>query len=94
MKGGLYGNGQYKREVAAVTFIADSEEILAASGDGSVRLHRASSDYDVMLFTGAKGYQYTVAVTADGQTLLAAGSDGILRLWLGRDSPPERSLAP
>jgi WD40 repeat protein len=94
MKGGIYGNGQYKREVAAVTFIADSEEILAASGDGSVRLHRVSSDNEVMSFTGARGYQYSVAVTADGQTLLAAGSDGILRVWLGRDSRVKHSLAP
>lgn len=94
MKGGVYGNGTYKREVAAVTFIADSEEILAASGDGSVRLHRASSDNDVMSFTGAKGYQYAVAASADGQTLLAAGSDGILRVWTGRESRVKHTLAP
>lgn len=94
MKGGYYGRGQYKREVAAVTFVADSEEILAVSGDGSVRLHRDCSDNEVLSFTGAKGYQYTVAVTADGQTLLAAGSDGILRLWLGRDSRVKHELPP
>ena len=43
---------------------------------------------------GAKGYQYAVAVAADGQTLLAAGSDGILRVWSGRDSRVKHSLAP
>ena len=47
-----------------------------------------------MSFTGAKGYQYAVAVTADGHTLLAAGSDGILRLWFGRDPRVKHSLAP
>lgn len=94
MKGGIYGNGNYKREVASVAFIADSEEILAASGDGSVRLHRASSDNEIMSLTGFKGYQYTVAVSADGQTLLAAGSDGILRVWLGRDGRIRYSFTP
>jgi WD40 repeat protein len=94
MKGGVYGNGVYKREVAAVRFIADSEEILAASGDGSVRLHRASSENEIMSFTGAKGYQYAVAVSADGHTLLAAGSDGVLRVWLGRDGRVKHALSP
>jgi hypothetical protein len=47
-----------------------------------------------MTFAGAKGYQYTVAVTADGQTVLAAGDDGILRIWLGRDSRVKHALAP
>src|SRR5262249_56249885 len=94
MKGGIYGNGVYKREVAAVAFVADSEEIVAASGDGSVRLHRASSDNDVMTFTGAKAYQYAVAASLDGQTILAAGSDGILRFWLGRDGRVKHALAP
>jgi WD40 repeat protein len=91
MKGGVYGNGHYKREVAAAAFIGDSEEILAASGDGSVRLHRASSDNVIMSFTGAKGYQYAIA---DGQTLLAAGSDGVLRLWFGRDPRMKQSWTP
>jgi WD40 repeat protein len=94
MKGGIYGNGTYKREIAAVTFVGDSEEILAASGDGSVRLHRASSDNDVMTFTGATGYQYAVAVSADGQSVIAAGSDGVLRLWSGRDSRVKHSMLP
>ena len=48
----------------------------------------------VMSFTGASGYQYAVAVTADGHTLLAAGSDGVLRLWFGRDPRVKHSLAP
>ncbi len=56
--------------------------------------HRASSDNEVMSFAGAIGYQYAVAVSADGQTLLAAGSDGILRVWTGREPRVNHALAP
>jgi WD40 repeat protein len=94
MKGGIYDNGRYKREVTAVSFIGDSEEILAASGDGTVRLHRVSSDNDVLKFNGAKGYQYAVAVTPNGRVVIAAGSDGVLRVWSGHDQKPKQVFAP
>ena len=47
-----------------------------------------------MSFLGAKGYQYSVAVSADGQTVIAAGSDGVLRIWLGRVASVKHSLTP
>lgn len=94
MKGGVYGNGLYKREVTAVTFIGASEEILAVSGDGTVRLHRVSSENEILKFADAKSYQYAVAVTPDGQTVIAAGSDGVLRVWSGHDQRPRQTFAP
>jgi len=94
MKGGVFDNGRYKREVTSVSFIGDSEEILAASGDGTVRLHRVSSDNDIMKFAGVTGYQYAVAATPSGQVVLAAGSDGILRVWSGHDQKPKHTFAP
>lgn len=94
MKGTTYQIGTYKREVTAVSFVGSSEQILAASGDGTVRLHRTSSDNDVLTFSGAKGYQYSAAVTPDGQAVIASGADGTLRLWSGQDPKPRQSFAP
>lgn len=94
MKGTTYRIGAYKRDVTAVAFIGDSEQILAASGDGTVRLHRTTSESDILTYTGSKGYQHSVAVTPDGRTAIATGSDGIIRVWSGHEAQPKRTLAP
>lgn len=94
LKGGVYGNGTYKRDVTSVSFIGDSEEILAASGDGTVRLHRTNSENDIMTLTGSKVYQFSVAVTPDGQTMIAGGGDGVLRIWTGHEQRPKHTIAP
>lgn len=94
MKGTTYQIGPYKGEVAAATFIGDSEQIFAASGDGTVRLHRASSESDVLTYKESSGYQYAVACSSDGSALLAGGEDGILRQWKRREPTPVRVYAP
>jgi WD40 repeat protein len=94
MKGTTYRIGPYKREITSVTFIGDSEQILAASGDGTVRLHRTPSENDILTFASVKGYQHAVAATPDGQTVIATGSDGIVRIWSGHEREPKRVLVP
>lgn len=92
MKGTTYRIGSYKGEVTNVAFIGASEQILAASGDGTVRLHRTTSENDILTFAGSKGYQYAVAATPDGRVLLSGGADGVLRLWSGQTSQLKQSL--
>ncbi len=94
MKGSTYRIGAYKREVTAAAFIGDSEQILAASGDGTVRLHRTTSDGDILTFAGSKGYQFSVAATPDGKYVMATGSDGTLRIWSGHEQQPKQTLSP
>jgi hypothetical protein len=59
-----------------------------------VRLHRTTSDNDILVFTGAKDFQYAVATTPDGQTILAGGADSILRRWSGQERAVKASFAP
>jgi WD40 repeat protein len=94
MKGTTYRIGPYKRDITAVSFIGESEQILAASGDGTVRLHRTLSENDILTFAGTKGYQHAVAATPDGQTLIATSSDGTIRIWSGHEREPKRILLP
>ncbi|MDB5391765.1 MAG: Planctomycete cytochrome [Planctomycetaceae bacterium] len=94
MKGTTYRIGAYKREVTSVAFIGESEQILAACGDGTVRLHRTTSESDILTYAGSKGYQFSVAVTPDGRSVLATGSDGTLRIWTGHEQQPKQSFAP
>jgi WD40 repeat protein len=92
MKGGSYTNRNYKGAVTAVSFIGDSEEIIAASGDGTVRLHRSPSENEVLTYEGSKGFQYSAVATPDGRWVIGAGADGSLRVWTGYDQHVVRSL--
>ncbi len=94
MKGTTYQISAYKRDITAVAFIGDSEQILAASGDGTVHLHRTTSDNDILTFAGSKGYQHSVAATPDGRSVIAAGSDGTLRVWSGHVPQPKQTFVP
>lgn len=90
LKGTTYRVGPYLRDVTALAFVGASEQILAASGDGTVRLHRTSSDNDILTYAGTQGYQHTVAATADGRVILAAGRDGRVRVWSGLQPTPRQ----
>jgi WD40 repeat protein len=94
MKGSTYQIGAYNRDITAVAFIGDSEQILAASGDGTVRLHRTTSENDILTFSGSKSYQHSVAATPDGRSVIAGGSDGTLRVWSGHEKQPKQSFTP
>jgi WD40 repeat protein len=94
LKGNTYQIGPYRREVTSAQFIGDSEQILAASGDGTVRLHRITLDQDILTYSGSKGYQYSASATPDGQTLIAGGFDGILRRWVGQNRELKQSFPP
>jgi WD40 repeat protein len=94
MKGTMYQLGSYKGEVTSAAFIGTSEQIVATSGDGTVRLHRASSENEFQVFAGSKGYQYAACATPDGQTILAGGADGVLRWWNNQGRELKKSFEP
>jgi len=90
MKGTTYRIGPYRRDVTSVTFVGKSEQILAASGDGTVRLHRTPSENDILTFAGSEGYQLAVAATPDGRVVVSSGSDGTVRIWSGHQQQPRQ----
>jgi WD40 repeat protein len=87
----------YKKEVTSVRFIGLTGELLIASGDEQVR--RLKEDLGVLRDyrgerTPVKNFISTTAITPDGQTILAGGSDSVLRAWNVADGKALFTLAP
>ncbi len=85
LRGDTYQLGDYKGEVTSISFIGDTEHLLASAGDHTVRLHRTSSDRDVRAFReGATTFMHAAVATSDGRLIIAGGRDSILHIWNGQ----------
>jgi hypothetical protein len=84
----------YRREVTAISFIGDSEILLGASGDKTLRLHHARSPQGLRTFEGQFTFLYCAAATADGKWVVAGGHDGVLRVWNGENGYLKASFPP
>jgi hypothetical protein len=93
------GTGEFGPEFAtsgrtarAVAVASDIGPVVAVFGDGSVRRYDPGSGSSDMM--GAGPGIDLVAVTQDGETVIAAKTDGVLsRLDLSRTEPPDDSRA-
>lgn len=92
MKGTTYQIGPYKGEVTSAAFIGPSEQILACSGDGTVRLHRSSSENDILTYVtgkqppeGGTPAGGTPAAVRNYQYSVAASPDGQVLVAGGSD---------
>lgn len=73
----LYGHTEV---VNSVRFHADSNRIVSASNDGSVRLWNRATLEELHSFRGHDGWVNAVAFSPDGQFVASAGTDGTIRL--------------
>ena len=70
----------FKREVTSVRFVGVGGEMLAAAADPRLRLIKEDGG-TAKDFSGSKGFIFSAATTADGQTVLGGGQDSVLRIW-------------
>ena len=81
----------FEKEITSISFVETGDDLLTSSGDGLVRLGERH-------FRGAQDFLYTSASSADGQTIIAGGQDGVLRVWhadgtlLQTLGPPDDSI--
>jgi len=68
-------------EVTSVHYVGYSDVVLLTTGDGTARLVRDTGGTVRDLDTAGKCFLYAAAVTPDGQTAIAGGEDGTLRVW-------------
>jgi WD40 repeat protein len=90
----------FDKEVTSVRFVGDTDQFLAAAGDGKLRLLKPDGG-EVRAFAGSAGFVYATAATRDGTVVIAGGEDGVLRVWECATSklvstfpPPENKPAP
>jgi WD40 repeat protein len=68
-------------EVTSVHYVGYSDTVLLTIGDGTAREVRDTGGTIRELDTAGKCFLYAAAVTPDGQTAVAGGEDGMLRVW-------------
>jgi WD40 repeat protein len=77
--GHVRGRFAVEREGAAVAFAADGRALAVASEAGPVALFDAATAQPLRMLRGARGP--VRALTFVGESLIAAGDDGVLRSW-------------
>ncbi len=71
----------HDKPVYAVAFTPDGRTLLAASGDGSVRLWDPAARREVRRWHSHHDGALALGLTADGATLATGGRDGLVRFW-------------
>lgn len=94
LRGDTYRVGEYRRAITSLSFVGDTEHLLASSGDRTIRLHRASSVNDVRSFLNGKSYYHAAVITSDGKWVVGGGQDGVLHLWNGENGYRQYSFDP
>ena len=63
--------------------MAESENVVAASGDKQVKIKKTNDGGDGASLEGATDFMYSVDVNANGQLVVGGGHDSVVRLWKG-----------
>ncbi len=80
----------FQKEVSRVRFLGDTAELVACSGDQSIRCWNVETGNFVRRLDGATDFLHALAVSPDGTVLAAGGEGGAVWLWVGgaRSSRP------
>ena len=71
--------------VSGLAFVANGQQVIAASADGAIRGYQVESGQGV--FTAGHGVPIRALAIADDQSFATGGADGTLRLWQAGGAP-------
>jgi WD40 repeat protein len=74
----------FGKEVTSVHYLGDADQILATSGDATVRVLTDTGN-NVRQLPGASDFMDCAAASFDGKLAIAGGQDGVLRVWNAAD---------
>jgi WD40 repeat protein len=71
--------------VTSLAFVGATPQVLASSGDKTVRLVNTDNGKMDKNYAGSKDFMYSAASSADGRLALSGGQDSTLFIWLVSD---------
>jgi WD40 repeat protein len=83
----------FAKEVDAVRYLGLSDQAVAASGDGQIRIVNEAGAA-VKSIPGPRDFFHAAAVTPDGNLLAVGGESGVLWLWREPFTAPPLSFGP
>ncbi len=79
------GPDPLSKEVTAITYLGETDQLLASCGDGTLRLIKENGE-TIRNFEGSSGYLQAAVATPDRRLVLTGGHDGVLRVWQTENS--------
>ena len=70
------------KEVTSISFVGDTDQIMASCGDGRVRIVK-SDGADVRAWPADADFVLCAAASADGSIIVSGGQDGFFKVWNG-----------
>ncbi len=83
----------YGKQVTSVDYIGVTDNLISSGGDKGVKYHTASNGRNYRSFSGNNDFVYVALSTGDEGLVLAAGEDGVVRVWNGKDGKLLASFA-
>ena len=74
----------FGKQVTRLSALTSSPSILAAAGDGNVKLITVENGNTTRTYPAGTGFLFAVAGSPDGEIVIAGGEDGIVRLYEGK----------
>ncbi|MFN5299389.1 MAG: NB-ARC domain protein, partial [Planctomycetaceae bacterium] len=67
---------------------------VSCGGDKTVRFHTADNGSNLRNFAGSTDFMFTAAASERETVVVAAGQDGVVRVWNGADAKVLRTFEP
>jgi WD40 repeat protein len=83
----------FEKEVTSLAFVGATPQVLASSGDKTVRLVNTDNGKMDKSYAGSKDFMYSAASSADGRLAISGGQDSTLFIWLVSDGQLLKSFA-
>lgn len=84
----------YSKQVTSVDYVGVTDNLISGSGDKNVKYHTAANGRNYRSFGGNADFVYSALSTGDESMVIAAGEDGVVRVWNGKDGKLLMSFAP
>jgi WD40 repeat protein len=84
----------YQKQVTSIRYMGVSGNTVSCGGDATVRFITANNGSNFRNFAGSTGYMYAADASRDEKVVVAAGEDGVIRVWNGTNAQVIRTFDP